>query len=167
MNKIRTDVFTSINEHPRIANKFVEDLKFRGGNNIFQFKIHNEVNTLNKTDNLISLIQSINTGTKLHSKLKDNKVIKRIESIGKNIISKYKDVSNINTLFKLLMQNISNNKEFINSASRLTDNEISKRLVKLISILVIQEAYSEIDAKEKRKIEYEALRGSKFGKISS
>ena len=42
-----------------------------------------------------------------------------------------------------------------------------KRLVKLISILVIQEAYSEIDAKEKRKIEYEALRGSKFGKISS
>ena len=65
------------------------------------------------------------------------------------------------------MQNISNNKEFINSASRLTDNEISKRLVKLISILVIQDAYSEIDAKEKQKIEYEALRGSKFGKIRS
>ncbi len=65
------------------------------------------------------------------------------------------------------MENISNNKEFINSASRLTDNEISKRLVKLISILIIQDAYSEIDAKDKQKIEDEALRGSKFGKIHS
>ena len=40
-------------------------------------------------------------------------------------------------------------------------------MLKLIFILVIQDAYSEIDAKEKQKIEYEALRGSKFGKIRS
>ncbi len=86
MNKIRNDVFISINERPRIANKFVEDLKFRGRNDIFQFKTH---------------------------------------------------------------------------------NEISRRLVKLISILIIQDAYSEIDGKDKQKIEDEALRGSKFGKIHS
>ena len=167
MNKIRNDVFISINERPRIANKFVEDLKFRGRNDTFQFKTHNEINTLNKTDNLISLIQNINTVPKLHSKLEDNEIIKRIENIGKNIISRYHDVSNINNIFKILMENISNNKEFINSASRLTDNEISKRLVKLISILIIQDAYREIDVKDKQKIEDEALRGSKFGKIHS
>ena len=107
MNKIRNAVFTSINEHPRIANKFVEDLKFRGRNDTFQFKTHNEINTLNKTDNLISLIQNINTVPKLHSKLEDNEIIKRIENIGKNIISRYHDVSNINNIFKILMENIS------------------------------------------------------------
>ncbi|WMT51088.1 MAG: hypothetical protein RE471_08935 [Ferroplasma sp.] len=167
MYKIRTNTFTSINERPRIANKFVEDLKFTGRNDTYQFKTHNEINTLNRTDNLTSLVQNINTVSKIHSKLEDNEIIKRIKNIGKNVISKYNDVSNINNIFEMLMENISNNKEFINSASRLTDKEISKRLVKLISILIIQDAYSKIDAKEKRKIEDEALRGSKFGKIHS